>query len=125
MPNKNHNHPKRLDPRLPYVFDTRTLGLADVRSVNRTAPAPASLGVELVNVPEGADLELDVRLERISDGVVVTATVRAPLVGECARCLDLFTSATEIQFTELFTQDASDEDADGYLLDGDLLDIEP
>jgi uncharacterized protein len=125
MPNRNHNHPKRLDPRLPFVFDTRTLGLADVRSVNRTAPAPANLGVELVNVPEGADLELDVQLERVTDGVLVTGTVRAPLVGECARCLDLFASATEVRFTELFTHDASDDDADGYLLDGDLLDIEP
>ena len=63
MPHGNHNHPKRLDPRSPLVFDTRTLGLAETRSVNRTAPAPASLGVELVNVPEGADLELDVRRE--------------------------------------------------------------
>ena len=110
---------------MPFVFDTRTIGLADVRSENRTAPAPASLGVELVNVPEGADLELDVRLERVTDGVLVTGTVRAPLVGECARCLDLFASATEVRFTELFTHDASDDDADGYLLDGDLLDLEP
>jgi uncharacterized protein len=125
MPHGNHNHPRRLDPRSPFVFDTRTLGLAEVRSVDRTAPAPASLGVELVNVPEGADLELDVRLERVTDGVLVTGTVRAPLVGECARCLDLFASAMEVRFTELFTHDASDDDADGYLLDGDLLDLEP
>ena len=47
MPYGNHNHPRRLDPRLPFVFDTRTVGLAEVRSVNRTAAAPASLGVEL------------------------------------------------------------------------------
>jgi uncharacterized protein len=125
MPKANPNHSKRLDPRLPFVFDTRSLGVADMRAVNRTVPAPASLGVEMVSVPEGADLELDVRLDRVTDGVLVTATVRAPLVGECARCLDLFASATEIQFTELFSHDASDEDADGYLLDGDLLDLEP
>jgi uncharacterized protein len=125
MPKANPNHSKRLDPRLPFVFDTRSLGFADVRSVNRTVPAPASLGVEMVSVPEGADLELDVQLERVTDGVLVTGTARAPLVGECARCLDLFTSATEVRFTELFTHDASDEDADGYLLDGDLLDLEP
>lgn len=125
MPHANPNHYRRLDPRLPFVFDTRSLGLADVRSVHRTVPAPGSLGVELVSVPEGADLELDVQLERVTGGVLVTGTVRAPLMGECARCLDLFTSATEVQFTELFSHDASDEDADGYLLDGDLLDLEP
>jgi uncharacterized protein len=125
MPKANPNHSKRLDPRLPFVFNTRSLGIADMLSVNRTVPAPANFGVEMVSVPEGADLELDVRLERVTEGVLVTATVRAPLVGECARCLDMFTSATEVRFTELFSHDESEEDADGYLLDGDLLDLEP
>jgi len=125
MPNANHKHPKRLDPRSPLVFDTRSLGPARARSVTRTAAAPANLRVELVSVPEAAELELDVRLERVTDGVLVTGTVAAPLAGECARCLDLFTSSTKVRFTELFTYDASGDDADGYLLDGDLLDLEP
>jgi uncharacterized protein len=124
MSHANSKHSKRLNPHGPLVFDTRTLGSAAVRSETRTAPAPASLGVELVNVPEGAELELDVRLEGVAEGVLVTATVRAPLVGECARCLDVFASATEVRFTELFVYEASGDDADGYLLDGDLLDLE-
>jgi len=37
----------------------------------------------------------------------------------------MFASATEVRFTELFTHEAGDDDADGYLLDGDLLDLEP
>jgi uncharacterized protein len=123
MPHVNPNHSRRLDPRLPLVLDTRTLGPAAVRSMTLAVPAPANLGVELVSVPEGAELELDVQLERVTDGVLVTGTVRAPLVGECARCLDLFASATEVRFTELYTHEA--DDADGYLLDGDLLDLEP
>jgi uncharacterized protein len=125
MPHANSKHTRRLNPHQPLVFDTRTLGLAAARSETRTAAAPASLGVELVNVPEGAELELDVRLEGVAEGVLVTATVRAPLVGECARCLDLFTSSTEVRFTELFAHEAGDDEADGYLLDGDLLDLEP
>ncbi|HTS99924.1 MAG TPA: YceD family protein [Streptosporangiaceae bacterium] len=125
MPHANRHRPRRLDPRLPLVFDTRTLGPAAMRSVTSTVPAPANLGVELVSVPEEAELELDVRLERVTEGVLVTGTVRAPLVGECARCLDLFASATEVRFTELFTHEPGDDDADGYLLDGDLLDLEP
>ena len=79
----------------------------------------------MVNVPEGAELAVDVLLEGVAEGVLVTATVQAPLVGECARCLDLFASSTEVRFTELFARDASEEDADGYLLVGDLLDLEP
>jgi uncharacterized protein len=125
MPHANRNHSRRLNPRSPLVFDTRTLGPAAMRSVSRTVPAPASLGVELVSVPEGADLELEVQLERVTDGVLVMGTARAPLVGECARCLEMFASSTEVRFTELFTHEAGDEEADGYVLDGDLLDLEP
>jgi DUF177 domain-containing protein len=125
MPHVNRNHSKRLDPRLPLVFDTRTLGPAAMRSVSRKVPAPANLGVELVGVPEEAELELDIQLERVTDGVLVIGTVRAPLVGECARCLDMFASSTEVRFTELFTDESGDEEADGYVLDGDLLDLEP
>ena len=125
MPHAHSNRSQRVNPHRPLVFDTRTLGPAAMRSETRAAPAPASLGVELVNVPEGAALELDVRLEGVAEGVLVTATVRAPLVGECARCLEEFASATEVRFTELYAYDAGDEDAYGYLLDGDLLDLEP
>jgi uncharacterized protein len=125
MPHANPKHPKRLNPHQPLVFDTRGLGPADVRSQTRDVPAPAGLGAAMVTVPEGAELALDVRLEGVAEGVLVTATVRAPLVGECARCLDLFASATEVRFTELFTHDAGEDDADGYLLVGDLLDLEP
>jgi uncharacterized protein len=122
---------KRLDPRGLLVFDTRTLGPGSVRSETRTAPAPADLGVELVGIPEGGDLELDVQLEGVTEGVLVTATVTAPLTGECARCLEEFSSAMRVRFQELFAYEATSEAEGGYeaedqyLLDGDLLDLEP
>ena len=116
---------KRLDPRGLLVFDTRTLGPGSVRSETRTAPAPADLGVELVGIPEGGDLDLDVQLEGVTEGVLVTATVTAPLTGECARCLEEFSSAMRVRFQELFAYEAISEAEDGYLLDGDLLDLEP
>jgi uncharacterized protein len=125
MPHANPKHPKRLNPHMPLVFDTRGLGPADARTQTRTAPAPAGLGVAMVNVPEGAEFSLDVTLEGVAEGVLVTATVQAPLVGECARCLELFASQTEVRFTELFARDADGDEADGYLLVGDLLDLEP
>jgi uncharacterized protein len=116
---------KRLDPRGLLVFDTRALGPGAARSETRTAPAPAELGVELVSIPEGGDLDLDVQLEGVTEGVLVTATVTAPLAGECARCLEEFSSAMKVTFQELFAHEATSEAEDGYLLDGDLLDLEP
>jgi uncharacterized protein len=131
MPQVRSKHLKRLDPRGPLVFDTRTLGPGSARSETRTAPAPAELGAGLVRIPEGSDLELAVQLEGVTEGVLVTATVTAPLAGECARCLDPFTSAMQVRFQELYAYEAAGreqdgyEEQDGYLLEGDLLDLEP
>lgn len=125
MPNAKLKRTQRLDPRGPLVFDIRSLGSASARSETRTVPAPADLGSGMVRVPDGGELNLEVQLEDVSDGVLVTAVVSAPLVGECARCLDEFSSRTQVKFCELFAADAGESEDDGYLLDGDLLDLEP
>jgi uncharacterized protein len=83
------------------------------------------MGVEMVRVPTGADLDLTVQLEGVTEGVLVTATVTAPLVGECARCLDSFSSATSVRFQELFALADGVAGPDGYVLDAGLLDLEP
>ena len=119
------NRSRRHDPRGPFVFDVRTLGSASASVHERKAPAPADLGSGLVRVPEGAELALEVRLEEVTEGVLVTASVTAPLAGECARCLDEFTSSMRVGFLELFTAGGEAGDDDGYRLDGDMLDLEP
>jgi uncharacterized protein len=132
MPNSRTKHLKRLDPRNPLVFDTRDLGPGTARTLNRACPAPEDMGVEMARVQAGADLELEVQLEGVAEGVLVTAMVTAPLVGECARCLEPFTSALQVRFQELFTAepdddfDQADDQEESYLLDGSgLLDLEP
>ncbi len=96
------------------------------------------MGAGMVGVPAGAELQLAVQLEGVTEGVLVTAQVTAPLAGECARCLEPFTSAIEVRLQELFelrTKPAAPDGApqaagqlaepDGYQLDGSgLLDLE-
>jgi len=79
----------------------------------------------MVHVPAGADLELDVQLEGVTEGVLATATVTAPLTGECARCLEPFTSTVTIRFQELYALSEGVAGPDGYVLDAGLLDLEP
>jgi uncharacterized protein len=91
------------------------------------------MGVEMARVPAGADLELEVQLEGVAEGVLVTASVTAPLVGECARCLEPFTSVKQVRFQELFTfepeeaADSAEQDGEeSYQLDASgQLDLEP
>jgi uncharacterized protein len=113
------------------VLDTRELGRrpGSQRQVERTVPAPADLGIEVLRVPEGSPVELDLRLEAVMEGVLVTGTATAELEGECARCLEPISDPTEVTFQELFVYDdrdySSEEDDGVSSLEGDLLDLEP
>ncbi|MEV0408556.1 DUF177 domain-containing protein [Actinoallomurus sp. NPDC050550] len=131
MPHGSRKNLTRIDPRAPFVIDTTTLGRrpGSMREESRTVAAPADLGVEMVGVPEGADIELDLRLEAVMEGVLVSGTARAPLTGECARCLDSVTSSIEVDFQELFvysdTRSGESAEDDEFRLEGDLIDLEP
>jgi uncharacterized protein len=121
----------KLDPRAPLVLDTRELGRrpGSQREVSRTVPAPADLGIEVLGVPEGSPVELDLRLEAVMEGVLVTGTASAALEGECVRCLEPISDELEVRFQELFVYDDLDVDPDEELevstLQDDLVALEP
>jgi uncharacterized protein len=125
--------PKRhLDPRDPFVLDTRSLGRqpGSMRSIQRRVPAPAGLRLDLIGVPEGAPLELDLRLESATEGVLVTGTIFAPVAGECGRCLDPVSDDIHVDACELFAYpgsvtDETTEQDEVYRIVDDLIDVEP
>ena len=123
---------KHLDPRAPLVLDTRDLPRRPgaMRVIQRTVHAPSDLGLDLIRVPEGADLTLDLRLESVTEGVLVSGTVAGPVEGECGRCLRPVTDTVIVSLQELYayehsaTEETTEEDEVGRL-QGDLLDLEP
>lgn len=129
MPENTTPHPS---PRSPFVFDLRELGrrAGSLREYRRRVPAPAGLGLDVIGVPEGAPLDLDLRLESVTEGVLVTGTVSAPLTGQCARCLDPVSEDLTVDVVELFAYassatDETTEEDEVYRTDGELLDVEP
>jgi uncharacterized protein len=118
-----------LDPRSPYVLDTRELARrpGTMRKLSRVVPAPADLGTEVIGVPEGSDLSLELRLESVMEGVLVSGTVRGTVVGECVRCLGDVEQDVVVEVQELFAYPDReyDEDDDVRALVGDLIDFEP
>ncbi|HEY0453178.1 YceD family protein [Actinophytocola sp.] len=120
--------------RSPWVVDTRELGRRPglSRDVHRVVHTQDALGVPgVIAVPKAAEVELDVLLESVVEGVLVSGTALAPIEGECSRCLDPISGAEiEVEFTELFaypdstTEQTTDEDEISRLVD-DLVDLEP
>ena len=112
------------------MLDTRELGRrpGSQREVTRTVPAPADLGIEVLLVPEGSPVELDLRLEAVIEGVLVSGAATAALEGECVRCLEPITDDMSAKFQELFVYDdhgTPEEDDEVSTLEDDLLDLEP
>lgn len=98
------------DPRNPLVVDIRDLGrrAGTMREIHRVVPAPADLGIALARIPEGRDLDLQLKIESVVEGVLVTGFIGAQVDGECARCVDPLTWDEEATILELFRYPATD-----------------
>ena len=73
-------------------------------------------------------MSLDLRLEAVMEGVLVSGTARGSLRGECVRCLDPLHQEISCELQELFAYPGArhpDDEDDLPRMDGDLLDLEP
>lgn len=70
-------------------------------------------------------MHLDLRLESVTEGVLVTGTVETDLVGECARCLGPVREHQRFDLQELYYYPGRDADEDALFVCGDLIDLEP
>ena len=116
----------------PWRVDLRELGrrAGSLHEIERTIPAPAEWKLELIGVPEGAPVTLRLRLEAVMEGVLVTGEAEVPLVGSCARCLEPVEDSLELDLQDLFayegsTTEATSEEDEVRLVEGDRIDLEP
>jgi uncharacterized protein len=126
----------RPDPRSPLVLDTRKLGRrpGTMQELQRTVVLPEDLGTEVIAIKAGSPVEIDVRLESVVEGVLVTGLVSGRATGACVRCLDPVELDADARFQELFAytdraahhhEVAGDSDEDDvYELVDDLVDLE-
>lgn len=107
------------------VFDVSRLGRRPgaMQTVRETVPSPGRIGLDLIAIQPGADLDLDLRFESVSEGVLVTGTVEATAGGECSRCLEPLSEDVQIALTELFaypdslTESTTEADEVGHVVD--------
>ena len=103
---------------------------------------PEKVGVELICVPLGEIIEVDARLESVTEGILISANLFATAKGECTRCLDPVEISIEKKIQELYryevkvdhggkkrneSAEAADKDLeidDELIMDGDVMDLE-
>lgn len=95
----------------------------EMREHTLDVPAPADLGNAVIGVPEGSDLHIELRLESLHDGILVTANIDGEAAGECVRCLTPVTQSVEVEFQDIFAY--SDDEAFDFRVLDDHVDLEP
>lgn len=95
----------------------------EMRERERSVEAPEAFGEALAAVPAGERIDLDVRLESVHEGILVSATARTTMHAECGRCLTPFTAPLEVEFQELFAYTPTEADEHG--VHGDHVNLEP
>ncbi len=115
----------------PMTVDITRLGRRPgaMVTLRETVPSASRIGLDMLAIEAGAPLDLDLQIQSVSEGVLVTGTVTAPTVGECARCLTKVDGRVEVRLTELFaypdstTEATTEEDEVGHIVD-DTIDLE-
>lgn len=116
----------------PWVIDTRPIGRrpGTLKRLERSIELTTPIGLPVIAVPPGAAIELNLRLESVAEGVLVSGTVSGSAVGECARCLTEVSQPVTADLLDLYaytdstTAETTDADEIPRLVD-DLLDLEP
>ena len=127
-------------PKLPEVYRLNTYELprraGEMREYELDIEVPEKVGVELIAVPAGDVIEVDARLESVTEGVLLSAEIFAVAKGECGRCLDPVELVIEKRIQELYLYEkrverkkgAKVEDdleiEDELLMDGNVMDLE-
>ena len=95
----------------------------EMREFRLTIPMSEQWGEGLVAVEKGEELDLDLRLESVHEGILVTGEADSTYRGECGRCLNPIEQPVEVEFQELFAYPA--DEAFDFEVHDDHVDLEP
>lgn len=108
----------------PYALRVRDLAHrpGEMREHSLDIEVPDAMGAGVIAVQQGAQMQIDLRLEGLHEGVLVSGHATAEATGECSRCLIDISEPVEVDFAELFAYDASEEF--DFFVHDDLVDTE-
>jgi len=126
--------------KFPEVYKLNTYELprraGEMKEYEFEIEIPEKVGIEMIAVPAGDVIEVNARLESVTEGVLLSAQVFATAKGECGRCLDPVEIIIEKRIQELYLYEKklgqkkylssdSELDIEGELvMEGDVMDLE-
>ncbi|PVE96140.1 MULTISPECIES: DUF177 domain-containing protein [unclassified Microbacterium] len=95
----------------PFVLPVRDIVRrpGEMREHEFTVSLAEPWGEGIVRYEAGSDLDIDVRLESVHEGILVSGTAEAEYAGVCGRCLIDITQPVEVEFQELFAYPGEEE----------------
>ncbi|NQW75136.1 MAG: DUF177 domain-containing protein [Candidatus Planktophila sp.] len=127
------NNPLEVYKLNTYELPRRT---GEMKEYELDIQTPEKVGNALIAVPVGDIIEVDARLESVTEGILLSANIFAIAKGECGRCLDPIEISIERKIQELYLYVQKLErkkrgpivgdldTADELLMEGDVMNLE-
>ena len=96
----NDKHPETSPWAIPVAQIASRPGQS--KEVDQDFPAPSGIGDEVISIAEGAPVHVDGSIDSIVDGLILNASVTAPVTGECSRCLKPLDGDRTLHVTAFF-----------------------
>lgn len=91
----------------------------------RVRSSVSGLSLPLSRVREGSDLDVNLRIEALVEGIRVSGRVGGEFTVECRRCLMEVAKPTDVQVDALYLYPGAAGDEDAYAIQGEGIDLEP
>lgn len=110
----------------PFLLNTHELPrrAGEMKEYELDIQTTVRIGVPLIAVPEGDVVEVDARLESVTEGILLSAQIYAVARGECIRCLDPVEQIVERTIQELYRYEPTREKARSRGRDSEEVDLE-
>lgn len=93
-----------------------------MREIETTIKLESDLGAGLAKVAKGAEIDLELRLESVHEGIYVSGELSTSALGECSRCLEPVSMPIKVDIQELFAYSLEVED--DLLVQDEQIDLE-
>jgi len=109
----------------PYTVDVYDLmhRPGEMRDRSIDIIVPEEFGNAMIGMKAGSELRVELRMESLHDGILVSADIDGTATGECGRCLIDIEQAVQVEIQELFAY--SSDEAFEYEVHEDTIDLEP